>query len=430
MRLFLLAAFLCAGSWQQTVPPQTNAVPVGDEPHHHLIFQNDYARAYYVEIPAHQATLLHQHDFPYMAVALGPADVINAVQGKPEVHLTLTDGQVLYSKGGFAHVARANGGLPFRNITVEFLHPQGEARNRCVRIIPGKPASDCPSYDPGLLKGPPPLASIKPFFETDEVIVLSGVLAGNGDWSDNKPDRPARLLLVLDQSSLSVEIPGQPAKAMKTGEALWLPAGATPTIRNLVSLTTSAFLLIAFKDSVPKTAAVSPTPETKSVRPAGAGFFAARLSRFEQQNIVPLGVVEHGPGRAAALAPEVGAHDALAAERSNGASEVWDLEKNHGLAPRRVILGSLALDAQEAVAGVELREVPGSFIGQRETQRLAVELLCPLEVVRIELDSHHAQFRFARVCQGCLLRVFYAKSLTTSAGGSKLRLKSLCGGWL
>lgn len=412
MRPILLAAILLAGAWRQAAPPQINAVPVGNEPHHHLIFQNDYARAYYVEIPAHQATLLHQHDLPYMAVALGPTDIINAVQGKPEAHLTLTDGQVLYSNGGFAHIARADTGLPFRNITVEFLHPQGEARNRCTRVIADQPASDCPSYDPGQLKGPPPLASIKPLFETDEVRVLSGVLAGNGDWSDNKPDRPARLLLVLDQSTLSVENPGQPAKTMKTGEALWLSEGVTPTIRNLESLTTSAFVLIAFKDSIPEGAAEEKKPEAKSARPAAPSFFAMRFSHFEKQNIVPFGIMEHGPARPASRAGEFRAHDAFAADGAGGAREVRDLEKDDGLVARRIILRSLAFHTQEAVAGVELREVPGSLVGELEPECLAVEFFCRLEVVRVQLDSNHPQFRAIRFRHSHLSRVSYANSLT------------------
>jgi hypothetical protein len=430
MRLFLLAAILCAGGSQQTATAQMNSVAVASEPQHHLIFQNDYARAYYVEIPAHQATLLHQHDYPYMAVALGPADIINAVQGKPEARLTLTDGQVLYSNGGFAHIARADTSLPFRNITVEFLHPQGEARNRCTRVIPDKPAGDCPSYDPGLLKGPPPLASIKPLFETDEVRVLSGVLAGNGEWSDDKPNRPARLLLVPDQSTLSVELPGQPAKIMKTGEVLWLPAGEIPTIRNLANLTTSAFVLVAFKDSIPKTSSEERNSKTNSALPADAGFFAAGISRFEQENIVSLGVVEHGPGRAIARAGELRAHDAFAAEGRHGAGKIGNFKKDHGLVARRIILGTFALDAQEAVAGVELREAPGRFVGELEPERLAIEFFRSLEVVRVQLDSHHSQFSFARFRHDRLPRVSYAKSLTTPAAGSKLRLKSIRGGCL
>src|SRR6266852_4665493 len=75
------------------------AVPIPKEPHHHLVFENSYVRVFRVSVPAHEATLLHQHDVPYLYVALGPADVINAVQGKPEVRLVMADEQVGYSPG-------------------------------------------------------------------------------------------------------------------------------------------------------------------------------------------------------------------------------------------------------------------------------------------------------------------------------------------
>src|SRR5712671_4219033 len=48
------------------------AVPIPKEPHHHLVFENDYIRVFRVSVPAHDATLLHQHDVPYLYVALGP----------------------------------------------------------------------------------------------------------------------------------------------------------------------------------------------------------------------------------------------------------------------------------------------------------------------------------------------------------------------
>src|SRR5712692_8332220 len=63
------------------------AVPIPKEPHHHLVLANEYVRVFRVSVPAHDATLLHQHDVPYLYVSLGPADVVNAFQGKPEVHL-------------------------------------------------------------------------------------------------------------------------------------------------------------------------------------------------------------------------------------------------------------------------------------------------------------------------------------------------------
>src|SRR5258708_19319738 len=78
------------------------AVPITKESHHHLVFENSYVRVFRVSVPAHDATLLHQHDVPYVYVALGPADVINAVQGKPEARIAIADAQVRSSRARFA----------------------------------------------------------------------------------------------------------------------------------------------------------------------------------------------------------------------------------------------------------------------------------------------------------------------------------------
>ncbi len=120
------------------------AVPAAKEPHHHLVLENSYVRVLRVSIPAHDATLLHQHDVPYIYVALGPGDVINAVAGKPEAHLVMTDGQVGYSRGGFAHIARTDAGLVFNNVTIELLKPQGKPKNVCAQILLDAPEGDCP----------------------------------------------------------------------------------------------------------------------------------------------------------------------------------------------------------------------------------------------------------------------------------------------
>ena len=119
------------------------AVPIPNEPHHHLVLENDYVRVFRVSVPAHQATLLHQHDGPYVYVALGPANVINAIQDKPEVHLVMADGQVGYSRGGFAHIARNESDTPFDNVTIELLRPQGEPKNLCEQVLPGAANGPC-----------------------------------------------------------------------------------------------------------------------------------------------------------------------------------------------------------------------------------------------------------------------------------------------
>src|SRR3981189_1381560 len=119
------------------------AVPIPKEPHHHLVLENEYVRVFRVSVPAHDATLLHQHDVPYLYVALGPADVINAIQGKTESRLVMSDGQVGYSRGGFAHIARTDSGLIFNNVTIELLKPQGEPENLCSQILPGGITGSC-----------------------------------------------------------------------------------------------------------------------------------------------------------------------------------------------------------------------------------------------------------------------------------------------
>src|SRR3989454_8918176 len=112
------------------------AVPIPKEPHHHLVLENDYVRVFRVRVPAHDATLVHLHDVPYLYVALGPADVINAVQGKPEVRLVMADGQLGYSPGHFAHIARNQSDMPFNNVTIELLKAQRAPRKICAEVVP------------------------------------------------------------------------------------------------------------------------------------------------------------------------------------------------------------------------------------------------------------------------------------------------------
>ncbi len=222
--------------------PATAPVALKDEPHHHLLFENDYVRAWAVLIAGHQATLLHNHDLSYFFVAVGSADFTNAVTGKPEARVTLTDGQPSYSKGGFSHLVRTETDTPFRNFVIELLRPQGAARNRCVKVIADSPL-DCPQTTASPLGAATTLV-----FETDEVAVQSGEVSSILRIA-GADTRSARLLAVLDQSELSVETPGQPAKKLHSGEALWLNAGAAATFVNTGARATSRFVLVTFKDS-------------------------------------------------------------------------------------------------------------------------------------------------------------------------------------
>jgi len=238
---------------QYPITPPT-AVPAGQEPHHTLLLQNSYVRVYDVNVPPEDATLLHQHDLPYISVALGPADYVDAMVGKPEAHVVLEDGATRYSAGNFTHVLRTDAGIPFRNITVELLRPQAEARNICEKMIDG-PLATCPQLQADPPKsGNPPFELITPYFETSEVSVEMVQIAGGKEFTEAAPGTPA-LLIALSQANLDVAVGGSHVAFLHTGDVLWMPAGQSRRVVDFLG-TRSSFLVLSFKDS----ATPAPTP--------------------------------------------------------------------------------------------------------------------------------------------------------------------------
>src|SRR6478672_1995454 len=123
----------------QSIP---GAVLARNEPHHHLAYEDSTLRVLRVRVPAHDTTLLHEHDPDYFWIALGPSTVINAKPGVPDASITSSDLSIHYTFGKFAHVARNPGTSPFDNITVELLEPQKDVRNLCEPAVADKP-TDC-----------------------------------------------------------------------------------------------------------------------------------------------------------------------------------------------------------------------------------------------------------------------------------------------
>jgi hypothetical protein len=220
---------------QAPVPLAHGNVP--GEPHHHLRIENEYVRAFYVEIPPHEDTLLHQHDHDYLFVTLGDTEVINAVLGKPEVKLTLKDGEVRFTRGGFAHVARNLRDKPFRNVTIELLKPQGEVKNLCAQVAASALEGDCPEFltsSGGIQK--------KPLFETGKMTL------------DLVSLDPSLNVLSLGREGLIVflgdtQIQGEATDATKenavAGDVIWVADGSGKLIWNSKRRNLS-FLLLTF----------------------------------------------------------------------------------------------------------------------------------------------------------------------------------------
>jgi hypothetical protein len=234
---------------QQQAVAQNRFVPLRDEPHHRLILQNEFANVYTVAVPPNDETLMHRHDLPYLAVNFGPGNITNIVPGQKEAQLTLRDGQVIYSPGGFAHIARTNSGAAFRNVTVELVKPQGTARNLCKQVVAGPLACRQEQQQQASAKKKPAADAddIVPYFETDEVRVEVVTVSLGRDYVEQSPKQNT-LLIAMTNSNMNAEIGGHHVSFLHSGDILWLPAGEPAKVNDFLG-TRSNFLLVSFKDA-------------------------------------------------------------------------------------------------------------------------------------------------------------------------------------
>lgn len=277
MRISVLAAIIvlvCSAAAAQTPPGQApadylkdiqidiknpitadGAVPVSQEPHHALALKNEFVHVFNVTVPPLDATLLHQHDLPYIYLTLGTTDVVNAVQGKPAVELMLQDGETRYTPGGFAHLVRTDAGIGFHNITIELVKPQGAPRNLPVGA-PERPLGSCPLASADPPRNPQiPYEQVVPCFETDEVRLAVVRVEGGKDYEEAAPPTAA-LLVAMSNANLDVALGGQHAAFLHAGDVLWLPAGVARRVQDFIGIR-SNFLLLSFKDTATDKGAVA-----------------------------------------------------------------------------------------------------------------------------------------------------------------------------
>jgi quercetin dioxygenase-like cupin family protein len=207
---------------------QETPVPVSQEPHHHLKIETADARAYYVEVAPHTATLVHTHDLDYFYVTLSNSpDLTNRVVGKPEQHLSQSNGDMHFTRGGFAHGLSNNGDTPFLNITVVLLKPQGEARNLCAKILADKPLNcDAAAAHAG---GD---ASSVPEFATDQLVVSLDQI-GAGQSLDLPTESFRRIVIPLEGSNLILRTPTYKSMPIDGGHVVEVPPGSGADVKNV-----------------------------------------------------------------------------------------------------------------------------------------------------------------------------------------------------
>jgi len=140
----LVLASAAALAQDAAKPAPAAPVEVAAEPSHHLKVENEYVRAYFVEIAPGQSTLMHHHGTDYVAVAIGAAEVDSVSPDGTTKHIAFQDGQVNYAPAGVVHAVTNKGPATFRNATIEMLQNQGHPV--CVKNCENDPrAKDWPA---------------------------------------------------------------------------------------------------------------------------------------------------------------------------------------------------------------------------------------------------------------------------------------------
>jgi quercetin dioxygenase-like cupin family protein len=211
--LLLLIPFLLA----QTTPE----VEITAEPSHHLALENEYIRAFQVEVAPHAATLMHRHNHDYFAVTFGDAHISNEVEGKPPVEVSLKDGGAGFTAGHFAHIARNLSDQPFRNVTIELMQDEK------LRQTPSHwPEESGEKTFPGGRR--------KILFVKDGVRVSEVNLEPDATVPSHHHDGPHLLVAVTDLDLRSdVDGMGPMPGKFKAGDIKWLPGGYTHTLTNV-----------------------------------------------------------------------------------------------------------------------------------------------------------------------------------------------------
>jgi quercetin dioxygenase-like cupin family protein len=202
-------------------PAPAPVVEVTAEPSHHLALENEYVRAFQVEVASHAATLMHHHGHDYLFVTLGDSHISNEVLGKAPVDVKLADGETRFTPGNFAHIARDLADQPFRNVTVELM--QDEKLRAAPSPWPPE-AEGNHEFTGGRIK----VLFVHDGARVSEVDLQPGVTVPS-----HHHDGPHLVVAVTDLDlSSDVEGRGPRPVKLKAGDVTWVPGNFTHTLTN------------------------------------------------------------------------------------------------------------------------------------------------------------------------------------------------------
>lgn len=237
-RQALIAAALCfplASCAQEPSVP-----PLSSEPHHRLVFHNEFVNVYFVEVPPHDAVRLHKHEADAIGIVLSESEITVHAPGKPDSHQNVVKGQLRLQSAGYVHSTSIDGDTPYRNVTVELLLPQESPRNLCAAVVAAQP-THCPE--------PPAQLDVdrrneQPQFQSDQTdITLIRILPGQSATLDAAAF--PRLIVSLDDTDVASG--NGPGKILRAGGFLWLAINATTQVFKSDSPGEIRLIAFAFK---------------------------------------------------------------------------------------------------------------------------------------------------------------------------------------
>ncbi len=204
---------------------QQQSVEIISEPSHHLVMENAYVRVFDVTVAPKATTLVHRHNNDYVFVTLGDSDVISARPGEKPAALLLKDGEIRFTPGKFAHAAINQSDKPFHNITIELLKPatqvkscNGDCPQKICTINGGGLNTRCPELEREIKSAQWNMSLFR--------IPPSSEIQVDSQDSDE-------LLVAVSDLELSQLLNGEHRlTVLNPGKLTWLPAGATPVLKN------------------------------------------------------------------------------------------------------------------------------------------------------------------------------------------------------
>jgi quercetin dioxygenase-like cupin family protein len=217
--LFLpLLAFAVLAAAQATAP----IIEITAEPSHHQLFENQYARAFKIDLAPHAAMLLHHHRHDYIFVVLSPSSIENDIVGQAPFLRKFQEGETVFVPGPFAHTAKNLQDKPFQVIAVE--------------IMKTDPAQLSHKWDEErglhILNG----GTLDFLFVKDGVRAADVQLNPGGVVPKHHHNGPHVVVAITDLNlRTDIEGGGTTNVQLKAGDAVWVKGGVTHTVTNIGS---------------------------------------------------------------------------------------------------------------------------------------------------------------------------------------------------